>query len=106
MSPDPITTECVCSAREFNGKKTFCCLIRNSSTIEEYVGKLKGDHFLKKLIEHCGNLYLSLNNVGTDAEKQATVDALLKMIAEMIAINGGQVYKSIQFNAVAKVIDI
>jgi hypothetical protein len=68
--------------------------------------KVERRSFFEKLIEHCGNLYLSLNNVGTDAEKQATVDALLKMIAEMIAINGGQVYKSIQFNAVAKVIDI
>jgi len=80
--------------------------IRNRSTIERYLGRLGPNDPLKKLVEQCGNRYLSVNNIGTDAEKQTTVEALLNMIREMVARNGGQVYRTDQFDAVAEVIDI
>ncbi len=79
---------------------------RSGSTIERYLGRLKPDAPLKKLVEQCGNRYLSVNNVGTDAEKQQAVEALLNMITDMVTKNGGQVYRNDQFDAVAEVIEM
>jgi hypothetical protein len=81
-------------------------LTRAGKTIKSYLELLKPDHFLKKLIEQCKNRYLSVDNIGTDAEKQTAVEALLTKIAEMVTKNGGQVYRSAIFDAVAEVIDV
>jgi hypothetical protein len=80
---------------------------RNGSTIEQYLDELGPDAPLKKLIDRCGNRYLSVNNKCTvAAEKQTTVEALLRMITEMVDKNSGQVYRTDEFNAVAEVIKI
>jgi len=79
---------------------------RNDSAIEQYLNELGPDTPLKKLIKQCGNRYLSVNNKGTVAEKQTTVEALLHMITEMVDKNSGQVYRTDEFNAVAEVIKI
>jgi GTPase Era involved in 16S rRNA processing len=79
---------------------------RNRSTIETYLGRLKPDAPLKKLVDQCGNRYLSVNNIGTDAEKQTTIEALLKMITKMVRDNGGQVYRNEAFDALAVAISI
>jgi len=79
---------------------------RTGSTVERYLGRLKPDHPLKKLLDACNNRYLSVNNVGTDEEKQRTVELLLDMITNMVEQNDGQVYRSDNFDAVAKIIDM
>jgi hypothetical protein len=80
--------------------------VRNGSTIEQYLDELEPDDSLKRLIEQCGKRYLSVNNKCTVAEKQTIVEALLKKITDMVDENGGQVYRTDQFNAVAEVINL
>lgn len=81
-------------------------LAADECTIEEYLAGTGADPRLKTLIAQCGNRYLSMNNRGTQAEKQTTIEALLNMITKMVKNNGGQVYRNEAFDALAVAISI
>jgi GTPase Era involved in 16S rRNA processing len=75
------------------------------SSIEQYLDKLEENAPLRHLIKQCQNRYISVNNWGTQSEKDLTVKKLIDMISDLIKINNGEVYRSDDFDAIAKGID-
>ena len=63
-------------------------------TLEQYLAKLKPDAPLRILLDRFNHRYISVNNKGTQSEKDATVKKLLDMVSVLIKNNNGQEYVS------------
>jgi hypothetical protein len=50
------------------------------TTIEQYLAKLEPNAPLRQLLAQCQSRYITVNNYGTESEKEASVEKLLEMI--------------------------
>ena len=73
-------------------------------TIETYLQALSNKSPLKILLDQCHGRYLSVNNRGTETEKNKVIAKLIETIGIMVAKNNGQIYRTTKFDEVAAVI--
>lgn len=73
------------------------------TTIENYLARSPVNSVLRTTLDQCKQRYLLVNNDAPEAEKEEITMKLLEMIAKMIEENGGQVYRTADFDAVARV---
>ena len=72
--------------------------------IDKYLELVPRDSILRAVLDQCEERYLLVDNTATAAEKDVLTLKLLHMIDDMIRKNDGQVYRTVQFDAVAQVI--
>lgn len=74
----------------------------DDSTIEEYLDELTPDAPLRDLLNQCQQRYITINNKGSQIEKDTAVKKLLEMVSILTMNNNGQVYRSEEFDAIAQ----
>jgi GTPase Era involved in 16S rRNA processing len=72
----------------------------SNTTTEQYLTESSPE--LRDFLDRCNHRYISVNNNGTQAEKDATVQKLIDMISILINNNNGQGYKSAVSDAITK----
>ena len=76
-------------------------LIADGTTIEEYLAYLDSNDPLNLLLDQYGRRFMTVNNKGTDMEKECALEALLLQIENILAKKDGRYYSTPELEAVA-----